>query len=174
MGAAISKPNCDLATHRLSAKGISDRGRCSDTMPVRSLQVTSIEARRFTGSEESSPEQVRVDHNSTVTLVQKTADNLANIGFRYTASYSGLGVIKLEGTAQFEGDAQAIEETWQTENEMPQDVASELHTAVMQTCVPQAVGLSQDLELPPPVPIPQIQFEDGNARGEQGSGPEVH
>lgn len=143
-------------------------------MPVQAVHVTSIEARRFSGSEESSPDQVRIDHNSTVTLVQKTGENLADIGFRYTASYSGLGVIKLEGTARFEGDADAIEATWQAESEMPQDVASELHTAVMQTCVPQAVGLSQDLELPPPVPIPQIQFEEGQQGAEQGSGPEVH
>lgn len=145
-------------------------------MPVQAVHVTSIEARRFSGAEESNPNQVRIDHNSTVTLVQRIGDDQTEIGFRYTASYGGLGVIKLEGTAHYEGQADDIEQTWQTDSEMPQDVASQVHTAVMQTCVPQAVGLSRDLDLPPPVPIPQINFEaEGDeAQAGGGSGREVH
>jgi hypothetical protein len=144
-------------------------------MSVQAVHVTSIEARRFSGAEESNPDQVRIDHNSTVTLVQQIGDEETEIGFRYTASYGGLGVIKLEGSARYHGDADAITSTWQAENEMPQDVASEVHTAVMRNCVPQAVGLSRDLDLPPPVPIPQINFEDGpEAEVEDGSGREVH
>jgi hypothetical protein len=41
-------------------------------------------------------------------------------------------------------------------------------------CVPRAVGLARDLELPPPVPIPQINFEDGQAQADEGTGREVH
>jgi hypothetical protein len=143
-------------------------------MPVQAVHVTSIEARRFSGAEEDNPDQVRIDHNSTVTLVQRIGDEATEIGFRYTASYGGLGVIKLEGSTRFTGEADAIERTWQADNEMPQDVASEVHTAVMQTCVPRAVGLARDLELPPPVPIPQINFEDGQAQADEGTGREVH
>lgn len=142
-------------------------------MPVQAVNVTSIEARRFSGAEENNPDQVRIDHNSTVTLVQRLGDEMTEVGFRYTASYGGLGVIKLEGTARFQGDAEKIERSWQADNEMPQDVASQVHSAVMRSCVPQAVGLSRDLQLPPPVPIPQIQFDEQSSEDE-GSGREVH
>lgn len=159
---------------RVGPKGLSAAVICVGPMPVQAVQVTSIEARRFSGPQEDNPEQVRIDHNSTVTMVQQTGEDLTDIGFRYTASYGGLGVIKMEGTARLQGeDAEQIQQRWQADNEMPQEVASEVHTAVMQTCVPQAVGLSQDLELPPPVPIPQIQFDDESEQGE-GEGREVH
>lgn len=142
-------------------------------MPVQTVSVTSIEARKFTGSEEENPEQVRIDHNSTVTMVQRVADETADVDFRYTASYGGLGIIKLEGTARFLGDADNLEATWQSSNQMPEEVASQIHTAVMRLCVPEAVGLAQDLNLPPPIPLPEIRFEGGESQASSG-GPEVH
>lgn len=145
-------------------------------MPVRTVHVTSIEAQRFTGSDEQNPQQVRIDHNSTVTMVQQVADETADVDFRYTASYGGLGIIKLEGKARFQGDVDSLQSTWQTSNQMPEDVASEIHTAVMRTCVPQAVQLAQDLELPPPIPLPEIRFEgnQGQGQAEGSGGPEIH
>lgn len=145
-------------------------------MPVQSVNVTSIEARRFSGSQEDNPQQVRIDHNSTVTMVQKISQDTADVDFRYTASYGGLGIIKLEGKARYEGDADGLEATWQSSNEMPQEIASEIHTAVMRLCVPEAVQLAQDLQLPPPIPLPEIQFGEGQGpgEGEQEGGPEVH
>ncbi len=145
-------------------------------MPVRAVNISSIEAQRFRDSEESNPEQVRIDHNSTVTMVHPVDDEKATVDFRYTASYGGLGIIKLEGSAQYQGDAQELEATWEASNRMPQDVASQVHTAVMRTCVPEAVQLARDLNLPPPIPLPDIQFKgDGDeGEGKTPSGPEIH
>jgi len=137
-------------------------------MHVQAVHVTPIEARRFSNADEQ-PDQVRIDHNSTVTRVQQTDDETATIEFRYTASYGSIGVIKLEGQANFVGDAGRLEATWSAES-----VAREVPTAEMQSCVPQAVQLSRDLELPPPIPLPRIPFEgDGGQTSEQG-GREVH
>lgn len=143
-------------------------------MPVRSVTITSIEARRFGDGEENKPDQVRIDHNSTVTLVQRVDEESADVDFRYTASYGGLGILKLEGTARFTGDAEDLVATWQSSNQMPQDVAGDVHNAVMQTCVPQAVQLARDLKLPPPIPLPEIQFQEGEDAGEGSASPEVH
>ncbi len=145
-------------------------------MPVRSVNVTSIEARRFTGQKEASPNQVRIDHNSTVTLVQQISDEQAEVDFRYTASYGGLGIIKLEGKAHIQGDLAGLQAQWQSSNQMPEEVASEVHTAVMRTCVPEAVFLARDLNLPPPIPLPQIKFnqQSGGSQAEGHGGPEVH
>lgn len=144
-------------------------------MPVRTVNVTSIEARRFSGAEESNPDQVRIDHNSTVTMVEQVGDDTAEVDFRYTASYGGLGVIKLEGKAHFQGDAEELASTWRASSEMPENVASEIHTAVMRLCVPEAVQLAQDLQLPPPIPLPEIRFEEGQGEAAiEGEGREVH
>lgn len=143
-------------------------------MPVRTVDVTSIEARRFTGTEEANPEQVRIDHNSTVTAVQSIGDDTAEVDFRYTASYANLGIIKLEGKARFQGDAEDLANTWRASNEMPQEIASEIHTAVMRLCVPEAVQLAQNLQLPPPIPLPEIRFEGPEGEAASGDEPEVH
>lgn len=146
-------------------------------MTVRSVNITSIEARRFTDSDESNPQKVRIDHNSTVTMVNTIDDEAASIDFRYTASYGGLGIIKLEGRARVKGDAQALKDEWQSDNRMPQDQASQVHTAVMRTCVPEAVQLARDLSLPPPIPLPEIRFDGDKTNGTnegKHSGPEIH
>lgn len=145
-------------------------------MPIGSIEVTSIEARRFTSNTEREPEQVRVDHNSTVTLVQKVTEDESLVDFRYTASYGSLGIIKLEGKATVQGPrADTLQATWESEQQMPQEVASQVHTAVMRTCVPEAVFLARDLQLPPPIPLPQVRFEEQQGSADASSqGPEVH
>lgn len=146
-------------------------------MTIRTVNITSIEARRFTDSNESNPKQVRIDHNSTVTMVTPIDDDAATVDFRYTASYGGLGIIKVEGEAQVEGDAQALQAEWQEDNRMPQEQASQVHTAVMRTCVPEAVQLARDLSLPPPIPLPEIRFDGDKTNGKNdgnASGPEIH
>ncbi len=143
-------------------------------MPVTEVNLTSIDARRFSKPGEQ-PGQVRVDHNSTVTLVQQRDADTADIEFRYTASYGNMGIIRIEGGLAFHGEAASLEERWSASNEMPTNVASEIHTAVMRSCVPEAVGIAKNLNLPPPIPLPQVQFqEDQKGSGGGGHrGPEV-
>ncbi|HWG91512.1 MAG TPA: hypothetical protein VNZ52_11755, partial [Candidatus Thermoplasmatota archaeon] len=120
-------------------------------MPVKNVELTSIEARRFSRPQERIM-QVRVDHNSTVTVVREAGPQEANIEFRYTASYGGVGIIRLEGQITFACDAMAITKQWSETAQMPSDMASEVHTTVMRVCVPEAVGIAKNLKLPLPIP----------------------
>jgi hypothetical protein len=102
---------------------------------------------------------VRIDHNSTVTLFSFNRENRADVEFEYTASYGSLGVIKLEGSLIYEGsDAKEIANRWGNKRQMPNEVASNIHTAIMHSCVPEAVGIAKDLNLPPPIPLPKVNF----------------
>lgn len=144
-------------------------------MPVKSVELTSIEARRFSRPTERHA-QIRIDHNSTVTVVRESSPAEASIEFRYTASYGGIGIIRLEGNLSFNGDAHALTEQWQQTSQMPSEIASEIHTAVMRVCVPEAVGIAKNLNLPPPIPLPQVKFDQqgaGKPVGPAGHGPEV-
>src|SRR5207244_1260660 len=117
--------------------------------------------------------QVRIDHNSTVTLVKELTPQEASVEFRYTASYGPVGVIRIEGNMVFSCDAKAFEEQWRTTSQMSPDAATEIHSTVMRACVPQAVGIAKDLQLPPPIPLPAVQFGQPQAAKAPAHGPEV-
>jgi hypothetical protein len=121
------------------------------------MELTGIEAKRYSRANERH-QQVRIDHNSTVTLVKELSPNEASVEFRYTAAYGAIGVIRIDGTMVFTCDAKAFEEQWRTTSQMNPETASEIHSTVMRICVPQAVGIAKDLQLPPPIPLPTVQF----------------
>jgi len=140
-------------------------------MKIRNIELKSIEARRYIKRNER-PKQVRIDHNSTVSQISDINDKEALIEFQYTASYGPVGMIKLEGSLLYEGeDAKKLFGEWNKTRKMPNQIASHIHTAVMHTCVPEAVGIARDLGLPPPIPLPQVRLGDSPKKGQ--AGPEV-
>lgn len=140
-------------------------------MKIKNVQLESIEARRYLKHNER-PKQVRIDHNSTVRQISNVKDNEATIEFQYTASYGPIGMIKIEGSLVYEADdAKKVAEEWNTSHKMPNETASTIHTAVMHSCVPQAVGIAKDIRLPPPIPLPQVRLGSNPKKAE--AGPEV-
>jgi hypothetical protein len=132
--------------------------RLGAAVPVTAIQLRSIEARRF--SDPLPNQQIRIDHNSTLTLVAREADDRLRVEFGYTTSYGPLGVIKIEGTLSFtDPTAGAAADAWATSRNLPPEMAQQVHGAVMGMAVPEAVGLAKELRLPPPIPLPQIQFQ---------------
>lgn len=139
-------------------------------MPIKGTDLKSIEANRFSKRGERIG-NVRIDMNSTVTMITKVKNEEANINFRYTASYGRLGIVKIEGDIIFTGEVQPLIDEWNKTGKMPNNVASEIHTAIMRVCVPEAILISRDLHLPPPVPLPQVNFD--NKKPKPSSGIEV-
>ncbi|MFQ5986022.1 MAG: hypothetical protein ACE5KQ_01525 [Thermoplasmata archaeon] len=136
-------------------------------MPVKSMELTSIEGKRFAKTGERF-KNVRVDHNSTVTRVYPL-EGISGVDFRFTVNYSGVGVIQIEGNLQFEGEA-TLPQVWEKTGNMPEEVASQIHTAIMSFCIQEAVVIAKDLRLPPPIPLPMIKLKGG---GKESSGMEV-
>jgi hypothetical protein len=130
---------------------------------VTAVQLKAVEARRY---QEPQPNtQIRIDHNSTISVVARESDDRMRIEFGYTTSYGPLGVVKVEGVLTFQApNAGAAADGWATTRNLPQDVAQQVHTAIMASAVPQAVGLAKDIRLPPPIPLPQIQFQGQAAK----------
>ena len=123
------------------------------------MELTGIEAKRYSKANERHG-NLRIDHNSTVTLVKELSAQEAHVEFRYTATYGPVGVIRIEGNMVYQCDAKAFEAQWRTTNQMAPEQASEIHSTVMRICVPEAVGIAKDLQLPPPIPLPQVQFQN--------------
>ena len=140
-------------------------------MKIRNIQLKSIEARRYVNRNER-PKQIRIDHNSTISQIYDIEDKRATVDFTYTASYGPVGMIKLEGSLIYEDDeAKKIANGWKSTRKMPNQAASQIHTAVMHACVPEAVGIAKDLGLPPPIPLPQVKLGMDPKKGQ--AGPEV-
>ncbi len=136
---------------------------------IKSFEVTSVEAKRFSRLAEKMV-NIRVENNSTVTLVHEVNEREANVEFRFTSMYVGLGVITIQGVLAYEGDARALAREWSSQNRMPTVVANEIHGAIMNSCMLEAILLAREVRLPPPLPMPTVQIAE---EGKKSSGVEV-
>ncbi len=142
-------------------------------MLIKAIKLKSIEARRYVEPDDK-PRQIRIDHNSQITQVMNNQEKNLVIEFQYTSSYGPIGMIKLEGTILSEDpEAKQLAKEWLDTRKLPDQVASTIHTAVMHTCVPEAVGIAKDLGLPPPIPLPQVRLGADPKKGQSQSGVEV-
>jgi len=138
---------------------------------IKNFELNSIDAERFSriGERHSN---IRIDHNSSVTKIVELNPEEAEVDFRFTASYGGLGNIRIEGRLLFQGDAKDLFEKWSKTGNMPESAAGEIHTTVIQNCIPEAVMLARDLRLPPPIPIPKVNVQKTDKK-KKAFGPEV-
>lgn len=145
-------------------------------MPVRAFDFSNVDGRRFVKPTDRWV-NLRVDHNSTVTLISETGEGQASVNFRFTANYHAseaiVGLIQIEGTLLWEGDARGLVKGWSSGGQMPPDVAQEIHTVIMTNCIPEAVVLARDLRLPPPIPIPQVNVQQPAGKPPRGRSPEI-
>jgi len=142
-------------------------------MLIKAIKLKAIEARRYVEPDDK-PRQIRIDHNSQISQVMNNAEKHLTIEFQYTASYGPIGMVKLDGTIVCEdSDARQLAKEWLETRKLPDQIASTIHTAVMHTCVPEAVGIAKDLGLPPPIPLPQVRLGSDPKKGQSQSGVEV-
>ncbi len=127
-------------------------------MQVTSVVLKSIEARRY--QDPVANQQIRIDHNSNISLVVKEAPDRMRVEFGYTTSYGALGMVKLEGDLRMQDPgAGAAADGWATTRNLPPEMAQMVHSAIMASAVPEAVGLAKELRLPSPIPLPQVQLQ---------------
>ena len=145
-------------------------------MPVKGFELTAVDGKRFFKSGDKLG-NLRIDNNGTVTLVTEVAAREANVDFRFTTNYMAqegvIGRIQIEGRVVFDGDARAIVREWSGQGKMPDEVASEVLTVIMNNCIPEATMIARDLRLPPPIPIPPVQVQSQKPGQQKRGGMEV-
>jgi hypothetical protein len=122
------------------------------------FETNTIEAKRFSKSGEHMA-NIRIDHNSTVTQINRASDRTASVEFRFTVNYVGMGYIKIEGTVMLEGEVDALVKEWTTTSSMPNEDANIVHNVVVSNCIPIALLIARDIRMPPPFPLPRINVE---------------
>ncbi|MFP4050161.1 MAG: hypothetical protein ACLFVB_00300 [Thermoplasmata archaeon] len=138
-------------------------------MAVKNFEIRSIDAERYSEKGETRG-NLRVDHNSSVTRIKKIDNNKNELNFRFNINYSNVGMIKIEGKILFEGNYPNLAKKWKKDNEMPQDVAQQIHSTIINNCIPEAVILAKELQLPPPIPLPKVNFSEQGKKDKKNVG----
>jgi len=118
------------------------------------LRLFSIEARRLPNAAPAGAD-LRRDYKSNVPQIEVINSKSAKVSFGFMVHYSNVGIIRMEGTMVYRGDTKELARTWKDSKQMPEDIATEVHTAIMDSCIPEAVMVARDIGLPPPIPMPR-------------------
>ncbi|MFA6889113.1 MAG: hypothetical protein WC254_06475 [Candidatus Woesearchaeota archaeon] len=112
-------------------------------------------------------EKVNISNNITVTNVEMSdlpfgqqKQEALKINFLFVSSFEPvIGSIELHGNLLYTGEAKELKEiakNWGKDKKLPSEVMKYVLSAMMNKCNIQALILSRDVALPPPVPLPRI------------------
>jgi len=130
------------------------------------IRFKSLEVKRLPGSGEGP---VNVHNNSTIKAVIKVEDKLA-VEFAFSCNYEpDVGSIKIEGDLLLQDTPENIDKAvkeWSKEGKnLPTDTAEKVHNAILASCIIEAVILSREVHIPPPVPTPTITLAKNELKG---------
>jgi len=127
------------------------------------FSLHNIEAKRF--NYPKGP--VNINNNSTLTAVSEVEGKLS-VNFVFTANYEpNIEQVKIEGEVRIPESKKNVEEALREwvdsgRKNLPKDVAQRVHNAILGNCIVEATILSRDVQLPPPIPSPNVKL-DSNA-----------
>lgn len=132
-------------------------------MAIVSMNFTKLLAERKTDARE----KVNISNNVSVTNVEETELPLAGqsqktlkISFSFVTSYEpSLGAIELEGNLLYIGEAKEMKEiakNWDKDKRLSAEMMKQVISAVLNKCNIQALVMSKDVNLPPPIPLPKV------------------
>ncbi len=134
---------------------------------IKTFRIDGIEAKRFI-EPENAPKEIRIDNNSTVISITKINDSQAKMEFRFTVTYSGIGMITIDGILVYEGEVPKLIGEWKKKHRMPDEVAQEVHATIINNCTIEAVILSKEVHLPPPIPPPAGLMQQKGIKTKKG------
>ena len=91
----------------------------------------------------------------------KSKQEALRFTFEFTSKYEpSLGSILLSGDVLFLTDSQKSKEIldgWKKDKKVPKDIMAGILNTVLAKCNIQALILSQEVNLPPPIPLPKVK-----------------
>ena len=130
-------------------------------MPAIGMNISGIEAKK----KEEAMMGVKVNTNTNLKDVKEhSLDPLdkkcLSINFEFVTSYLSpkdkkIAEIVISGDVLFlDNDYKKIIEKWNKDKKIPEDVSLQVINVVFNKCLKKAILLSDDLQLPSPIPIP--------------------
>jgi hypothetical protein len=123
-------------------------------------------------AERKTPLTGKISINNNVRITDVSEQSLAlgkikqaalKFDFEFSSSYNpGVGEIKFIGDIidlEEESKAKEIVEKWKKEKRLDKDLMTVLINHVLNKCNIKALVMSQEINLPPPIPLPKVQAE---------------
>ncbi|MBI2663869.1 hypothetical protein HYX10_00820 [Candidatus Woesearchaeota archaeon] len=99
--------------------------------------------------------------DSTELSLGSSKEKALRFGFEFTSEYSpDVGQIMLNGDVLYmsaDGKHEEILKNWKKDKQVPKDTMSDILNTVLLRCNVEALVLSRDVNLPPPIPMPKVQ-----------------
>ncbi len=134
-------------------------------MPIIGLNFDKIEVERKKGIQQNMEIKPNIDISdiSDEKLPIANANEVLRVSFKYGVNYEpGIGHISFTGHALLLEDPKIIKEImkkWGKEKKLsiiPEKILEQLFNGILARCNIRALSLSQEVNLPPHIPMPQL------------------
>ena len=133
-------------------------------MTIVGFNFTKIDAEK----KESVKGKININNNVSIKEVEEKDLSLGNqkqkvlsFTFEFISKYDpDIGSIRLIGDVLFMDDAKKAKETldgWKKDKRLPKEIMTGILNAILNKCNVQALILSEQINLPPPIPLPKVQ-----------------
>ncbi len=120
----------------------------------------------------------KIDINNNVSVKEAKEDSFS-IGkdkqsiikfiFEFTSKYEpSIGTILFEGEVLYLDEPKKVKEilsAWKKDKKIPGEIMANLLNTILSKCNVQALILSQEINLPPPIPMPKVQMAAPEEKG---------
>ena len=105
------------------------------------------------------------EHNISI---EKSKQNSLKFKFEFTSKFEPeIGSITLEGDVLLIEEAKKakdILDSWKKDKKVPKDVMTDVLNTILARCNVEAILLSREISLPPPIPLPKV---DNSTQGKE-------
>ncbi len=130
-------------------------------MPVIGLNLNSIQAKK---QNVSTKQEIKVNSTPMITDVKEVelpslaSKKALSISFDFVTKYEpGFANISIEGSLMYLSDKNRdILEGYKKNKKLPEETSLEVLNYLFRHCLLRASNLAEDLQLPPPMPMPKI------------------
>lgn len=135
-------------------------------MAIVGFNFTKIEAEK----KEAAKGKINVSNNVSISNVEEKNLSLGNdkqkvlaFTFEFSSNYEPkIGQIKLTGEILFMDDSKKAKDVldgWKKEKKLPKEIMTGIINAILNKCNIQSLILSEQVNLPPPLPLPRVQAQ---------------
>ena len=137
-------------------------------MTIVKINVHKLNAER---NLEGKSGQVKINNNVAIKNVEDMAFNVENKkGLKFTFTFNcnyepNLGKIEVEGQVMYVDEEKAIDEikaAWAKDKRVPVNIMELIVNAALHKGNIQAIKVSEDVNLPSPLPLPKIKSQQEN------------
>ena len=133
-------------------------------MTIVGLNFTKIEAEK----KEFVKGKININNNVSINKVEEKKLSLATekqkiiaFTFEFISKYDpNVGSIKITGDVLYMETANKVKEIldgWKKDKKLPKEIMTTILNSVLTKCNIQALILSEQINLPPPIPLPKLQ-----------------